>query len=442
MIRCSSAARRRAISTLLVFLSLFQVPFAQAAQTPQFYLDQFGKTEQIRRPDSCGIYLAPASYQDQHGNTVARYVDNSTGYKLADLDVDNPRQTLKELQAALSQMIEEGGRTAADGDLAVTGLPEWGSFAKDFEAEVAAIFKDLGIELNSLTPSPIKIVPMYAPTDGVKGAVQKLLGLRVKKQDYEKPLPEEVKVGALGAAAGEVTTAIFALTNFPITVSAPMLFNHFFGLIGLTAYIRTVVNWQNRSPTLLGKLFKQSLTSLFFVMNYNVVAQWPKIWEAARAGQITMESAGDAIQNFGINQGVTTAVQTAFFFITFGTGIYPWQGSRSTSEEASRDARRATAVFAPAIFWITGPLLGWASTSKDVVFQVGDVSINPGQIALAGATVAGSVFWIWPQVLDPAARFVNEKVYPVIDGLVAKVKHLAYILRLAKPPAAKPPEGK
>ena len=362
------------------------------------------------------------------GKDEERIVNNSSGFKLVNLDTENPEETLKNLQAALWQTIAEGGFGAVDGDLSITGLPMWSEFSKDFEAEVQKILDELDID-----PNLLRVVPMYTPQGtGLKRLVENFRAQFPMKQDFEKPISQEKTEAVTGVLLSEVTTAVYGVAHFPPKVWAPMLLIHFVSLVGVIAYMRTVMNWQNRSVHFSSRVFKQALNSLIFIFNYNLTSHWPQIAEAAKNGEITTQTTLKAIQGFAINQGLTTVNQTTFFLATFAYGIYRWAGTRSQNVEESLKARRAVSILVPTIFWISGPVLTMASTSQHVLAQLGPISINAGQLGLLGLAAAGSTFYFKPAVLDPIASFIDNKVYPLLDSLKAKMSWIADVLKLKK----------
>jgi hypothetical protein len=308
----------------------------------------------------------------------------------------------------------------------------WSRFSRDFTNEIRT-----SVAETNGGSADVRVVPMYQPTrGGAIGILERARALLPMRQDFERPISEEILVGVPATLASEVTTAAFALSQFPPEVAAPMLVGHFGLLTAMTAYRKTMANWMTRSRSSIESLAKQGMTSMAFIINYNVVSNWPRIAaDATREGALNYLTTNvpNGVAEFAVHQGPTAVLQTVFFVVTFANGVFRWEAMTSQTPALSRAARRTSAVLVPAIFWISGPALTWASTSQEILLRVGPLGINEGQAALAGLAVAGSAFWARPQILNGAIGLVDAAVYRPLAWLGGLLKSLGGAIHSGSP---------
>lgn len=394
---------------VLIVLSVFQTGYAnQTHLTPQEQKMQnlFGKSVRTRDLSNCSAILSLASSSGR--------VDNSSGYKISNT------KDLLELQKSLEKILSEV--IPADqikADLSLTGLPMWDKSNKEFIQEVKTSLQRANVPTDN-----IKIIPMYTPqAKGVTGVLQRMRALLPMKQDYERPIKEEIYVGMPAVVGSEVTTLMYALAAFPPEISIPMATAHFTLLGGLTAFRRANSNWLNRSTNSAEVLAKTGMTSLLFIINYNVVSQWTSIWNGLQEkglANYAVENVPTGLANFAQTQGLTTVVQTLFIWVTFGKGMNTWEAMMTQKgTEASDFARRGAAVITPSIFWVSGPALTWASTTTEMMSYL---PMNPGQASLLALTLGGTLMAMRPERFTPVAGFVDKVVYQPFGKIKAKLK--------------------
>jgi hypothetical protein len=252
------------------------------------------------------------------------------------------------------------------------------------------------------------------------------------RQDYESPIKEEVLVGMPATLASEITTLAYASTHFPPEVAVPMLAGHFALLATMSSFRKAFSNWTGRSRAWPENVLKQGMVGMLFILNYNVVAKWPRIAAGMGhegAARYLAENLPSGLMDFAVQQGPTVAMQTVFFTVTFANGLFNWELMTSVTPERSRAARRTAAVIAPAIFWLSGPVLTWASTSQNILFHLGPLALNDGHAALAGLTLAGSALWLKPRLLDPMIGVVELLVYAPLARAQAALRQIAGFAR-------------
>jgi hypothetical protein len=253
-------------------------------------------------------------------------------------------------------------------------------------------------------------------------------------QDFERPLPEE-QTAMLAVLGSEFTTASYALSHFPPEVSAPMLTAHFGLLWTMNTYRRVLSNWNARSKNEFENLFKVGVVGGLFITNYNVTSRWPQAAHLIHQNGFSnflLHNVPADIWWFAGTQGITTVAQTLFFWMTFTKGIWAWEQSLAKDETTSVQARRTASVLSPVIYWISAPVLAWASTSNAEVIQ--GIPLNGGQVSLLVMAAGGAVLWKFPGLLTAAIKPVEKYVYKP----TAKIKD---VLRnfFKKPPSEPPP---
>jgi hypothetical protein len=370
-----------------------------------FLLEQFGKTIRTRDTNNCAVLFSP-----QGSKT---HTDNSSAFRIADLSVDAFR-------AELERMMETAGREAVRGDLAVTGLPMFDPSSAEFINAAQVAIQQLGLQ------DQVRILPMYRPAEsGWKSVRDHVVAFFPMPQDFERSLPEE-RTAVAAVLGSEFTTAGFALTHFPLKVSAPMLTVHFGLLSLLNGYRRTMANWMARSSGPFEGFVKNSAVCGLFIVNYNVMSQWPQILHLIMqngAGHFVTQNIPAGLEFFAQTQLLTAGAQTLFFWTTFSNGIWAWEKSQANDPITSIRARRTAAVLSPVIFWISAPVLAWASTSTTDVLQ--GVPLNGGQVSLLVMAAGGAVLWKFPALLTAASVPIEKHLYPAISAARKAVGSLA-----------------
>lgn len=395
---------RLAHSTISLILALSFLLFSAPASALEGWMqERFGETMSVRGSPQCAIIHSPL---------INGKINDSFGYKVSGHDADELRQSLILLKARADAEDVEGR-------LNVTNLPMWSQQSREFLAQVHSVVDETGLS------DSIEVKAHYVPSrSGLVGALEKIRYFFPMKQDYEKPLPEEIWAGVPATGGAEMTSALYALSAFPPEVSAPLLASHFGLLLTLTAFRRTLSNWQNRSgASLSGSFMKQALTSGVFIANYRVMANWPEIYSTVK--EQGFGAAHTFAQNGGhflADQGVTTMIQTVFFWLTFSRGVYRWEAMVSQSPEMSKASRRTAALVTPAIFWVSGPMLMWASTSDHVVAQLGSMQFNPGQIGLLTLAAGGAWLSANPMRLQKIVPVFDRWFYRPIDSGLEFIK--------------------
>jgi hypothetical protein len=339
----------------------------------------------VRGLPASGVYYAPLV----RGANGELRRDNSSAFHLSGHDLHG-------FESSLARFLDRIERDDADGDLMVTGVPMWSAFGRDLERQLRASLVRQGLD-----PRRVRITMIYRPMGrGLRRAAEELRYWFPMAQDYETPSFAEMGVATPASLINEAATAAYAFSNFSLGQATPMVAGHFGLLAGLSALGRTNQNWMLRSKTKVDNFLKQMSVGTLFIVNYN-------LWTGG------LQDPGQ----FVLDQGLTAVTQTAFFWLTFGQGLWRWDGfyttaadgTRLQNPEDTRKARNLKAVVQPAVFFVSGPLLAWASTSSDVVASLGPIDVNPGQIALAAAAVVGTIF-MRPWLLDPASEGLDRWV--------------------------------
>ena len=372
--------------------------------------DRFGEASRPREKHACGFYLSP------RGNL--KHTDNTAGYRLAGLDPAELRHALEDLRDDVDDDRE------IRGDLSVAGLAMYDDLNREFLDEVRTTLGDVG-----LNAEQIRIIPMYQPRgQRWRDKFARVRALLPMRQDFQRPIPEEIKVGLPGVLLAEATTLLYSVLAFQPLVAIPMAAGHLSLLAVLTAYRRTISNWMGRSTSALQELTNNGLMSALFIGNYRLAQRWPQVLRGVQRdglAQATRAAKPFAWSNLAAPT-ITNVAQSAFFFLTFNRGVYRYEALMATDPERSRRAQRMAAALTPLIFSISGPVLTWASTSSAVLARIGPVTINPGQAALAALALGGSVLAFNPRLLDYAVPLTDFLIYAPI----ARVNELWRALKL------------
>ncbi|PWU21643.1 MAG: hypothetical protein C5B49_02315 [Bdellovibrio sp.] len=338
-----------------------------------------------------------------------------------------PRHDIDELRAALQQLkqsSEESGEDLVSGRLSIKDLAMFSRASKDFMEEVRQLLVEMKLDKH------ISIKGHFIPTKpGVKGASEKFVSFFPMPQDYQTPIPEELWAGVPGVLSAEVTTGLYSWYHFPRHIYLPLIPSHFFLLFLVTAFRRTLSNWTNRGvtgadPATATKVLKQVLVSSVFIGNFEVMTNWPQIYEAILHNPLSQyfSQFAQALGHFFVHDGPNAIIQTAFFALTFSMGVFKYEKMLADNKEKSEESRRAASLITPAIFWVSGPMLLWATITKSVAVDLWLFSLNPGQVGLLALTAAGSVIAYNPMILDPVAGLLERRFYGPVTAALARIK--------------------
>jgi hypothetical protein len=221
-----------------------------------------------------------------------------------------------------------------------------------------------------------------------------------RTRDFQHPLRDEMIAGAVTTAILEAPNAAYLLTQLPSPDGAIVLGIHAAVLAPYTILQRSMGNWIMRSKG-AESFAKNGLASMPFILNYNVFGHFSAITAfAASAGVSGVLSAvpAQALQ-FGVTQGLTTALQTAFYSYVVMQGFRGWAASQKTPENAVAARSWVSALLLPWL-WIDSVLLTQASTASTVLAKWGPFTLTGGHVALAALLLAGKALVSRPKLLD------------------------------------------
>lgn len=328
--------------------------------------------------------------------------------------IDDLRTALTELRDSSTDAVTRQKREAR---LDIRDLPMWSKFSREMTHEVQSALRELGLE------DIVDVKVHYVPSrKGLIGAIEKARYVFPMRQDYEKPIRDEVVKGGPGVVVAESTASLFAILAMPPESAIPLLLSHFTLLATRMAYQKTLANWNMRSSfespaaRISEGLFKDYLVGCTFIFNYKVSSNLPLIYESLRHN--ATEALGNFAHSIGdhlANPGLTGAINTAFFYLTFQRGGFRWMKIHEDDPIMADGTRRAMSILTPATFMVSGPTLMWASTTAQPVISIAGVGLNGGQLGLLALTAAGSIVAYNPRILDPTVRFLDRYVHGPID---------------------------
>jgi|GEM_PF-5573066 len=413
--------------TLLILFSFFSVAALADESIVEKTLaakfsEPIGSRDHEVNPDGA-LLFSPAETTDK-GRT---FVDNTSAYLLQD-----GRVSREEFSEIFDELLEILGAENFQGQFILREVGIRNHEEKAFIRELKERLKKLMLAAG-VPGENIKLSPFYVPKgSGPQRIARELRSFLPLKQDYQNPIPAEWGVGVVMTLLNEISTAAYAVAAFPPEVARPLLGIHFVLLTFITAFRRTVSNWNNRSKSLSSSFLKQALIAGVFIGNYNITAKWPEIMASLQSEGL--DKAGPAFVQFAIDQGLTTVVQTVFFWLTFVQGFFKWDSKLSHDKELSLGARRAASALVPIIFFISAPLLLMATTTEEVLLKLGPVNVNSGHLWLSAMAAGGAAF-AWyvkhqPEKLTGLIGFVDKVIYKPL-GLVNKVtyKPLGFVKR-------------
>lgn len=335
----------------------------------------------IREP---GIYLL-----ERDGKTG----DDSNGLRLAaSLDAG-------EVRAAIGALVLEKGESALRGErLFVTGV-EMG-LEKEAAERVRGYLSEAGVN-----PENLAVQILSIPRAWAKGSWPALRDRIVYffpslRRDYQAPLRDEIIVNFVVTAILETPNALFLLSFLPRPDAWLVLGAHAALLTAYNLFQRSMTNWLLRARG-TEVFIKQTLTSLPFVLNYNILGNYSALaayagsmGAAAMLGRLPAE-----LLKFAATQGLTLLLQTVFYAWVVLHGFRGWSANQKSPEDSAAARSWVTVLLLPWL-WLDSIFLTQAATASAVLGRMGPLILTTGHVYLAALTAAGSVFVYFPRLLD------------------------------------------
>lgn len=314
--------------------------------------------------------------------------------------------------------IRDLGSERVEAKLHIREAPMWSRATRELKARVDAQLKETGLD------ELLEIQVHYKPSrTGFLGGLEKARYFFPMRQDYERPIREEFTRGAPGVVLAESTASLYALLSLPPQSAIPLLVSHFGLLASIAAFQKSMANWRGRTMVRpesrlrpvaehTEAFLKEAMTSFVFVFNYKFSSNLPAVYNSIRQGATqALHDLSQQAGQFMIDQGVTTGIQTAFFYLTFARGGFRWLKLTENDPELAAGSRRALSIIMPSIFSISGPMVLWASTSHSTILSLGPVQLNGGHLGLLALTAAGSVIAYNPMILNSAIAPIDRYVH-------------------------------
>ncbi len=348
-------------------------------------------------------------------------------------EINQSTQNTEELRSALQELRDlVAGKKNQEAKLDIRDLPMWSKVSKQLVRDVQQSIKELGLE------DVIDVTVHYVPTrKGIAGGAEKLRYLFPMRQDFEKPISDEVRKGGPGVIVAESTASLYAILAMPPESALPLLLSHFTLLATRMAYQKTLANWnmrsgfENSAARVSEGLFKELLLSSAFIFNYKVSSSLPDIYRSLQQG--AFEALGQFSQNagqFAVDQGLTSVIQTGFFYLTFQRGGFRWMKLSENDPYLAEGSRRAMSILTPATFMVSGPMLMWASTSKaEPLITIANVGLNGGQVGLLALTALGSIVAYNPRILNPTVPVIDRYVHGPLNRMGERIRDRYRALR-------------
>jgi hypothetical protein len=332
-----------------------------------------------------GVYLL---------KTQAKGSDDSVGERLA----ASLHET--ELRAALGERVWDGET------LFVTGVPMG-------EEQVVLGRVHAAMALSRGTPERVAVRVLSRPRPWDRGrfvaARDRLIYfLPSKVRDYQTPLRDEVISGAGSTLLLEAPNAVYLLSVMPMPDGAIVLGAHGV-LLGLfTIFQRSMGNWILRANG-LELYMKSALAALPFIVNYSVLGHFSAIAAFARvegAAGLGREFAPRLLE-FAVTQGLTTALQVAFYCWVVNRGFRGWAAGQKTPEDSAAARSWVNWLLVPWL-WLDAIFLTQAATLSMVIWRWHALVLTGGHLLLAALTVAGSVVVFSPNLIDKTLPFYKR----------------------------------
>lgn len=351
---------------------------------PAFAPDDSVGARNIRlRERTPGLYLAPKeSAEDPEAHNFSTTLE-----PLADLDPTAIEKLLKD-HPDLS-----GFR------IVLVGPPVSGERAGTLKTETERVLSQIGVE------SQVQVIRHP------HGLRERLLNLIPRREDFERPIPAEIKVAAWKVILAEslsfavllVPPAIAASEAdwgalgevakqiaLPWNVAVPMVVLDIAQMIPLVTFRRTLSNHNIRLGP--GERFaRQFFMSMFFSFNFYMTSQWPRALEflqrvterpAAESGGLLVSATGAMLSVI-----VPASIFNMLSRTTVGTSLNIWEHRAPGRRFAVAVLEAITGLLiAPLYILSTMPVL-------EPVFQAAGLNMNAAHLGLLGIGVAGGIAW-------------------------------------------------
>jgi hypothetical protein len=242
---------------------------------------------------------------------------------------------------------------------------------------------------------------------------EKLFNLIPRREDYESPIPAELKVAAVKILVAEslsftvlllppillsthadLSPAIAGIVNkiaLPLGVAIPMVVLDIAHMVPLISFRRALSD-HNIRLTPPERFARNFLMSTFFSFNFYVTSQWPAIWDYVNHaggqgfGPSTVTALSASAKMLSII--IPTSMFNMFTRTTVGTSLNIWEqrGENRRFTVAMLEAITGM-VIAPIYILSTMPLL-------EPVVHTWLMNINSAHLGLLGIGTAGAVGWI------------------------------------------------
>ena len=237
------------------------------------------------------------------------------------------------------------------------------------------------------------------------------------RRDYQRPLRDEVISGALSTLILELPNALYLLLALSPINAAIVLAVHAAVLASYTIWQRSLGNWLLRSSG--AEMFlKQLLTSLPFVINYNVFGHFTGLASFFHAHGIAgaLRQFPAQLLQFSVTQGLTTLLQTVFYSWVVTRGFRAWASNQKLPQNAEAARSWVNWLLMPWL-WIDAIFLTQAATAANVLFRWHSFALTSGHLSLAALTLLGSIVVFYPSLLDKTLP-----AYKRIRAWVGKLK--------------------
>ncbi len=331
---------------------------------------------------------------------------------------------VNEFDAALGRLLETSEPSSLAGShLYVTGIEmgEESAIQRQYEAI---------LERHGIKPGSVTVKVLSAPrsllarqvTPALRDAWSRLqYFFPSMKRDFQKPLPMEILTGVMSTVPLELPNAVFLMKNLPHPDASIVLGVHSATLFAYTVFSQTLLNWLLRPGTNRMELFlKQCLMSFPFILNYRVFGHFSELMGVVQAKGYSelIRQSPSALADFVATDGFTILLQTVFYSSVITKGAGEWVNGQIV--EINRNAARTMrpVVQAP-ILIVDALLLAYATTSQNVLFQIGPLDFNDGHALLIGLTGIGWAAYR-PAVLD----FIGIRPYFAIERLMKRLREV------------------
>jgi len=343
--------------------------------------DQAGRNIRLRDRQA-GLYLTPAvdpTRPEAHNFTT-------TGDPLAPLDIN-----------AIAGYLTEHPELK-DYRIVIIGPAVGGDEASDFKSAAQRTLDEIGVDTD------VQIIRHP------KTLKEKILNLIPRREDYEAPIPAELRVAGVKIVLAEsLSFAVLLLPpilkimeveasqqigevldqiRLPLSVALPMVVLDVANMVPLVSYRRALSNHNIRlnGPERFGRQF---IMSMFFSFNFYITSQWPQIWQffetAGGENGMLLTALGATAKMLSII--VPASIFNMLSRTTVGTSLNIWE-QRSENRRFWVAMMEAVTglVIAPLYILSTMPVL-------EPVVSAGVMNLNAAHLGMLGMGAAGGVAW-------------------------------------------------